>query len=341
MQFFNCKSFTILFLLLFCLNFFLIYPATKDSLNNGNGYDIRIADKPFYTITGLPPLKQNDIKPIPISIFVGTYGFVFYLQHIGQMQTIWQNLGSFHIIEDGKYALYADKAGHFYGTFLTSYILRSSLIECGLDFNWSTVIGTILGLGYTSYVEILDGFSVDWGFSPSDFYADIGGALFFLGYSYLPFMQNFTPKFMYFPPRWFNSYSRVPSKMFIDDYSAHSFFISVNVYNLLPETFKKYFPSWLELSVGYAVRNLCDPFHYTCDPNISEPISQYAWGNRKIIIALDYDFVKLFPDGCPFWNWLKQSLNYIKFPSPAIEFGSPTRFYILYPFPLNLGRFKF
>ncbi|MGQ9818683.1 MAG: DUF2279 domain-containing protein [Candidatus Kapaibacteriales bacterium] len=313
----------------------------NDTLNNISCNFYKIADKPLFTISGDSPSLGNKLKLLPMGIFVGGYGVLFYIQHLGQMKTIWKNRSGFHIVEDGKYALYSDKAGHFYGTFLSSYILSSSLIECGFTYNWSTALSALLGLGYTTYVEILDGFSQEWGFSPSDFYADAAGALFFLGFSYFPFLQNFTPKFMYFPPRWFNSKSRVPSKMFIDNYSAHTFWVSINFYNLLPESFKKKFPSWLELSIGYAVRNLCDPFHYNCNPNSSEPVSTYAWGNRKFIVAIDYDLVKLLPNGGPFWNWFKQSLNFIKLPSPAIEFGFPTRFYLLYPFPIRIGKVKF
>lgn len=335
------------FLFLFNIVFFLFSQSlqSKDTTKKCDSlsYQYSIADKPLFTITGSPINSTTKIKPIPILIFAGTYTGIFVLQHIGQMSTIWKNRGPFHIVEDGKYAMYIDKAGHFYGTFLSSYVLSQTLIECGLSYDWASAVGGLLGLGYTTYVEVLDGFSRDWGFCPSDFYADVAGALFFWGYSHLPLLQNFTPKFMYFPPRWFNSYSRKPSSMFIDDYSAHTFWISVNVYNLLPKTVQSYYPKWLDISVGFAVRNLCDPLNpaNNCNPSVSEPVYHYVWGNRKIIIALDYDLVKLLPDGSPFWNWLKQSLNYFKLPSPAIEFGKPTRFYLLYPFPLQIGSIKF
>jgi hypothetical protein len=335
------KSFFLLLLLL-VNKCFLPYESkaiTDDSLY----VSYKIADKPFYHITGTKIEKNAKIKPIPVAIFAATYTGIFIIQHIEQNRTIWKNKGSFHFAEDGKYAMYVDKAGHFYGTFLPSYVLSQSLLECGMNYNWSVVVGTLLGVGYTTYVEILDGFAKDWGFSPSDFYADIAGGLFFLGYSYIPFMQNFTPKFMYFPPRWFNSYSRKPSSMFIDDYSAQTFWLSINLQNILPEKIGKYIPKWLDISVGYAVRNLCNPLDTSlrCNPELSEPVYPYVWGNRKLIIALDYDLVKLLPDGGHFWNWLKQSLNYFKLPSPAIEIGKPIRFYLLYPFPIQIGSMKF
>lgn len=342
MKLIRCKFFFLLNILLLHYNA-LLFSQSDSAKIHFLPPSYSIADKPLFTLSGRPINDTTKIKPIPMAIFIGVYSGVFVLQHIGQMNTIWKNRGSFHITEDGKYAMYIDKAGHFYGTFLPSYVLSQTLIECGFSYNWAVALGGVLGLGYTTYVEILDGFAKDWGFCPSDFYADVGGALFFYLYSYVPFFQNLTPKFMYFPPRWFNANSRKPSTMFIDDYSAHTFWLSINVYNLLPKSWKAFYPRWLDLSIGVAVRNLCDPLNPSnnCNPQISEPVYSFVWGNRKLIIALDYDLVKLLPDGGPFWNWLKQSLNYFKLPSPALEIGHPTRFYLLYPFPINLGSIKF
>ncbi len=338
-----CFKFLCLFNIVILLSPSQIH-AQKDSISCDSSLSLyHIADKPFYSLSSYKIKNATKIKPIPIVVFTVAYSGIFVLQHIGQMSTIWKNRGDFHFVEDGKYAMYIDKAGHFYGTFLSSYVLSQTLLECGFSYNWANAIGCFLGLGYTTYVEVLDGFSKDWGFCPSDFYADVGGALFYLAYSYVPFFQNFTPKFMYLPPRWFNSKSRKPSSMFIDDYSAHTFWISINVHNLLPEKVKKYYPRWLDISVGFAVRNLCDPLNpeNKCNPQVSEPVYPYVWGNRKLIVALDFDLVKLLPDGSPFCNWLKQSFNFFKLPSPAIEFGNPTRFYLLYPFPLQIGSLKF
>ena len=120
--------------------------------------------------------------------------------------------------------------------------------------------------------------------------------------------------------------------MLIDDYSSQTYWLSINMHNILPEPAKDYWPTWLELSVGYAARNLC---HNNCDPIYSPHVLDQVYGRRKIIIALDYDMVALLPDGCNTWNVVKQYLNYFKFPSPAVEFdleGGSTKFMLLYPF---------
>lgn len=300
------------------------------------------ANTPRVTMDGSRPLKETDIKPVPALIVGGAYSVIFYLQHIGQVQTIWDEMGPFHFQEDGQYALWADKAGHFFGTYYASYILSEALLTAGFSWDAATNLGGVLGFCYDAYVEVLDGFAVNWGFSPSDFYADIAGASFFIAQHYVPVLQNFTPKFTYVPAPWHGDNHRIPSDMFIDDYSSHTLWLSANVHNLLPDDYKKYWPEWLELSVGYAVRNLCDPTkpsEYTCDPTKGKLYKTYdGWevrGSKRYVIALDYNLAKIIPDSWNFLNWVRQSVNYIKFPAPAIEFGDETNFYLFYPFKLD------
>jgi hypothetical protein len=310
---------------------------TGDSLHIPQS-EFYYADNPRYTINGELPLRTTKIKPIPTLILGGIYTGVFIAQHVGQMNTIWKDQTSFKFQEDGIYALYVDKAGHFYGSCLSSYVMHESFLLAGFNPEASIWLGAGLGLGYSTYVEILDGFGKSWGFSPSDFYCDVLGASYSVAQYYFPVLQNFTPKFSYYPAKWYGERQRVPSQIFIDDYSSQNIWMSINVHNLLPNTLKNYWPSWLQLSLGYTARNLCDPmapeakkYHY--DYKTSE-----VCGDPKFMLALDYDFTKILPDGSPFWNWLRQSLNYFKFPSPTIEFSkSRTRFFLMYPFPIKIG----
>lgn len=302
------------------------------------------ADTRRFTIDGSLPFEDTHIKPLTAGIIGGIYTGIFIVQHEMQQNTIWKKTGPFNVAEDAQYTMYLDKAGHFFGTYLPSYIFSEALMTSGLSYDAATVWGASLGLAYTGYVEILDGYSVGFGFSPSDFYADLAGAGFFVAQHYIPYLQNFSPKFMYVKPSWHGEINRVEAESFIDDYSSQAFFMSINVYNMLPEKWKKYWVPWLELSVGYAVYSLCTPNELctNCNPKVSEPVSRSAWGNRKIIISLDYNLAKILPDGPPWWNWLRQSLNMFKLPSPSIEIGThKTQFRLLYPFQFELGNVKF
>lgn len=312
--------------------------STLDSSLYFSQEEFQYAGVPRYTITGRMPLKETKINALNFSIFAGVFTGFMVGQHIAQMETIWKEQGEFKFYEDGRYALWADKAGHIFGCYFTSYMLSELFMMSGFSWDAATLWGGLLGLGYSTYVEILDGYGKNWGFSPSDWYADVAGAALFIGQKYFPVLQNFTPKFMYVPANWHGELKRKPSDFFIDDYSSHSLWLSVNVYNLLPDKLKQYWLPWLEISFGYAARNLCDPINpeNQCDPNRSFAMYEDVWGSPRFIIALDYNLAQILPDGPKFWNWLRQSLNYFKFPSPAIEIGRETRFYLLYPFSLNI-----
>lgn len=294
--------------------------------------DFMIGDNPRYTFTGELPFAETHIRPVRTAIFASVVSGFFITQHIIQKNTIWSETGKFRIIEDYDYALYSDKVGHFYGAYLSSYFYSELFMWSGFSYDASVLLGGLLGLTYSTYIEVMDGFADGWGFSPSDFYSDLAGVGFHLLQHYVPFFQNFTPKFIYFPAHWHGERMRQPSTMFIDDYSSHAFFLSVNVHNLLPQDLKPYWPDWLQLSVGYTARNLCSPIDYGCNYDDINYYTSWLAGSPRMIIALDYDLVKMLPDGHPLWNWLKQTLNYFKLPAPAVEIGNGTRFMLLYPF---------
>lgn len=292
----------------------------------------RFANQPRYTITGELPYQKSNPKLVNIITLTGLFAGIFYVQHSLQQSDVWKETGPFHIQEDIQYALWVDKFGHLYGGYSTSYLFTEAFITSGFGWEISNILGSLMGLGYMTYIEILDGYSKGFGFSPTDYYFDIIGSGFFLAQYYFPVLQNFNPKFMYVNPKWLGEKDRTPHESFIDNYSAQTFWISVNIQNLFGGLVAKYVPEWLELSIGYAAYSLCYPPLGNCDPRVTEPVSSDAWGNRKLIISIDYNLVKLLGDGPPFWNWFKQSLKLFKLPAPAIEIGKTTKFYFIYPF---------
>jgi hypothetical protein len=344
-------SYLILFLLIFridCLSINLDTNASKgrfkmmisDSIKSDfflkiDKSELKFADYERVTISGELPYKETLIRFLPSLALVGGTSGLFAMQHYFQINSIWKEKTNFRIIESWDYALYTDKFGHFWSGNFISYLYRDLFQEVGISKEMSIWLGGLTSLSYMTYTEIMDGYGLDWGFEPSDFYFDILGSLFFVTQNYVPFLQNITPKAMYFKPEWHGELSRNPSNNFIDNYSGQTFFLSFNVYNLLPKELKKYWIDWLEISIGYASRNLS----YTQPVEKDGSINSYevlpgVWGSPRFIIAFDYNLVKMLPNSHPFWNWFKQTLNYIKFPSPALEVGPGVkpRFKIVYPF---------
>lgn len=295
------------------------------------------ANNQRYTLTGKLPYKETNLQILPASLFAGFFATFLVSQHLYQVNTIWTDQTKFRFIEDGNYSLGVDKYGHFYGAYLTSQYIQEGLYISGIGYETSAIASSLIGLGYSTYIEIMDGYGKNWGFSFSDFYADIAGSAFFIAQHYFPVLQNVTPKFSYIPANWYGEFPREEAVMFNDDYSSQTFWYSLNVYNILPKDLKKYWVPWLEIAVGYTTHGLHDNPSEINDYAIGKSwkVDGSTWGSRKVILALDYNLNSLLPDDGQFWNWLKQNLNYFKLPSPAIEYGLDSKevhYYLVYPF---------
>jgi hypothetical protein len=299
---------------------------SQSVLNDADGFipwkEFKYANQQLYTIDGVQPHRVTQLRPIP-AIISGTAitAMVAGLQ-IYQGAIYWNNRATFRVIDDGDYELWADKAGHFFSAYIASRIAKDALITSGFSWDAAAVCGPLIGLGYQFYVELMDGYGRDWGFSPTDMLMNTVGASYVMAQHFLPVLQNFNIKATYYPPQWYGERSRPVASSAFDDYGAWTMWISANVHNLLPPEAQPYWPAWLNIAVGYAVRDVDLP---TAD--------------RKFIVSLDYDLEKILPDGGPVWNWFRQYLNIFKFPAPAVEFSAtrPPRFYLLYPFKLGAG----
>jgi hypothetical protein len=234
--------------------------------------------------------------------------------HIYQRNAWWKDQRtSFHFVNDNTYALNVDKAGHFYGGAISAWIGQKSLEWCGFSRDASVITGSILGALFELYVEFEDGFAKNWGFSPGDAYGDLIGAAWPLGQHYIPYMEHFQPKFSYFPSREMRNGTHAGNM--IDDYNGQTTWMGIHVHGLLPCSWRRYWPSWLALAVGVAARGIDIPG---------------AEKERIIILSLDYDMTKILPGDSWFMTTLKQGLNYIHFPAPAIRISPNYIAYGLY-----------
>ncbi|MBN1448322.1 MAG: hypothetical protein JXA28_10365 [Bacteroidetes bacterium] len=238
--------------------------------------------------------------------------------HVYQQNAWWKDQRtSFHITDDPDYALNVDKAGHVYGGALGSFIGQKSLEWAGAGRTTAVWGGFAMGALFELYVEFEDGFARDWGFSPGDAYADVIGAAWPVVQHYVPFVQHFQPKFSYFP-----SDDMLDGKHkgnAIDDYEGQTYWMGVHVHGLLPRSWQSYWPEWLGIAIGVSVRNM--PRVAGDDPARME---------RNVILALDYDMTKILPGDSWLLRALKEGLNFIHFPSPAIRISPNYVAYGLY-----------
>jgi hypothetical protein len=279
-----------------------------------------------FTLTGNPPNLTTEIKPLQASMMAGVAIAAGIILHINQSAAWWDGKGtSFYFRDDWDEVHFADKFGHFMGGYFISYVAREALVFSGFNWDRSIFLGSLFGLLAQTYVEFKDGYAEDTGFSASDFAADVFGVTYFYFQHYIPVLQNFSPKWQYTPPGIIGVQPQASTQTFLDNYNSTTAWISVHVRNLIWGDQDSFWPKWLNIGFGYGVNGYCTP-------NISS----------RFVIGIDYNLVELLPDGFPFWNWLKQSLNCIKFPAPAIEFSNQgIKFRILYPFNISIGQSEF
>ncbi len=214
----------------------------------------------------------------------------------------WQgNYHDFHYQWEGflnNYSLGVDKIGHFYTSYL--YFCAAREFFQWAHFDESTMLWCAIGipLAHAISIELGDGFST-YQFSPDDLIANCLG----IGYGYLqykvPFFQNFNVKWSYFPS------GVVPLNnnwRLTDDYDGHMYWLSFKMHNLLPKSMNTYWPKFLNLAVGYGVKN------YTT----GKPLK------RNFAVSLDYNITEI-PITGGIYDLLKGVLDNFHFPAPGVQ----------------------
>jgi len=297
--------------------------AQSDSLFNqlANFQSIKPLSELQYTyqMNNFDPLHKEVNYPILAGVGL-SYAFIYYQINEYYKNTWWKEDsnyyydGSFHVVNDSKYALGIDKIGHVYGTALISHFLSAGLLAANLDQEMSVWLGAFGGLGLQLYTEIQDGFApIDketgepkWGFSPGDAIADVIGAGYFVARYYYPYLNNFQLRASYYPSEAMINGEK-PDNNIADDYDGQKMWLAFRMKNLLPSSIAEYWPSFLMLSAGYAVSGIGD--------NANENGLQQSY-----YIAFDFD-ASVIPLHGEFWEFIKNTLNYIHFPMPGIEFS--------------------
>jgi hypothetical protein len=296
-------------------------------INNTIFFDNFLNQKihPFHNFDSLS--SSNDINTSRLVIVSGGLVGLFVGFHFYQMNAWWKNeRGPFHVQDDPDYALKIDKAGHFYGGMMSAKLGTGLADWVGYDQRTSAWIGAAIGSLWELYIEFEDGFGKNWGFSPSDATADVLGAFYPVAQEYWEPLRSFNVKFSYLPSKQLNETSSTGNKKIIfDDYEGHTYWLRVDILNLLPEETKKEIPDylkWLQIAFGYGLRNY----------NGEEESVGHNVTDRELYIALDYNFEKLLNIDTEFFRSLKSSsvarsaakiFDFFHFPSPAVRFTFP------------------
>ncbi len=190
-----------------------------------------------------------------------------------------------------------DKIGHMY----TAYALYKSIHEILLwgdhdpsdAFWWASGIAAFHGL----MVEVGDGFS-EYGFDFRDVTFNYIGLAYGMLQTKIPILQNFDLKWSLYYPMKHHSFK-------INDlYAYHIYWMSINVKNLLPESAKPYWPSFVQIAFGLG----------------AEDVVAGQLTTRTYNLSFDYNIEALPIEGSEA-TLFKRLLNLFHYPAPGVKFA--------------------
>lgn len=237
------------------------------------------------------------------------------------LQNIWykEHWSEFHLFDDSREWLGMDKIGHAYTTHAITKNITEIYHWAGLKRGTSLAIGSGVALGYLTTIEILDGFSKDWGFSWSDMAANSLGVAMFAWQDLLWQEQRFKLKFSthlspYAQTRPNVLGSTIPERL-LKDYNGQTYWLTVSPGMFLKEDTK--FPKWLGFSFGYSVDQKVHGDYNEMLVYRADGSSVQLSARSQYLFSLDIDLEQIPTNK----KWLKaifKAFNHLKVPFPAM-----------------------
>jgi hypothetical protein len=224
-----------------------------------------------------------------------------------------------------------DKCGHGVSANYISRIGYETYRWAGVGEKPAAWFGGLLGFAYMLNIEILDGFSSEWGFSVGDFTANTAGCLLFVGQQLGWHEQRLSLKYSFHQTKYAQYRPDLMGDNLIQnmvkDYNGHTYWISGNISSFLPASSK--FPKWLNVAAGYSAEGMTGASGNSADMN-GNPIPAYA-RYRQFLLSVDVDLTRI-PTHSKFLKGMFTVLSFIKIPAPALEYNSlgQIKFYPFY-----------
>ena len=265
----------------------------------------------FSTNFSINPKEKNKKLNQLILYEVGTYSLALVA-----MNELWYKnypKSNFHFINDNSSWLQMDKMGHI----ATSYYSGVNGIKlyrwAGIDEKKAIWIGGLRGTFYNSIIEILDGFSENWGASMGDFVSNSFGSFIAISQELYWKEQRILIKYSY--SRSDLSYEN--PELFGDnffqrtfkDYNGQTYWISMNI-NSMFRVDNSQFPDWLNLALGHSAKGMTSPNNTTND-------GRY----RQFFLSFDIDLMRIKSKN-KILSVLSNVFGYIKIPFPTVEYSN-------------------
>ena len=263
--------------------------------------------------------RLNTVIYTSVGLYTTTLGILYYGWY--------KDNGSskFHWYNDNKGWLQVDKAGHATTSFIMSDYAFWSLQWAGVDNNRAAIYAGLMGWSAMTVIEILDGFTTDYGASPGDLIANTVGASLFTGQQLLWKEQRLRLKFSYHATE-FAKYrpdllGETGLQSMLKDYNGHTYWLSANIKSFLKD--ESSFPSWINVSFGYGATGMLGTYSNPPDYN-GIPLPYYK-RTRQYYFSFDVDWTRIHTNS-NFLRFTFKAFSFIKIPFPTLEYNNQQQF---------------
>ena len=222
----------------------------------------------------------------------------------------------FHFKNDNAHWLQMDKAGHVYSSYHLGRFSAELLDWSGVSKKDQLIYGATTGFVFLTAVEVMDGYSAEWGFSWGDVVANASGTALYVGQELLWDEQRIVPKFSFHQTPYAGARPEVLgttlSEEILKDYNGQTYWLSVNMHSFFKES---KIPKWLNVAVGYGAEGMIGAE----DGLINTIFLPEKDRTRQFYVSLDLDLTKIKTEN-HFLKTLFSVFNSIKVPAPTLEF---------------------
>lgn len=224
----------------------------------------------------------------------------------------------FHFINDNAEWLQMDKAGHVFSSYHLGSFGKNALGWSGVSSKNQLLYGASLGFVFLSAVEVMDGYSSNWGASLGDIAGNAMGTALFVSQELAWKEQRIVPKFSFHTTPYASARPNVLgnslNEQILKDYNGQTYWLSFNVHSFFKQS---KIPKWLNVAFGYGAEGMItgnDDLVNTIFLPESERFRQYYF-------SFDADLTKIETKS-HILKTVFQIFNSIKIPAPTFEINS-------------------
>lgn len=223
--------------------------------------------------------------------------------------------GSFRTVNDSGDWYGMDKLGHVFSSYQLGRYGYNLLAWSGVREKDRLLYGATIGFAFLTAVEIMDGYSTQWGFSWGDVAANALGTGLFIGQQLLWEEQRIGLKFSFTQSPYAQLNPDLLGNNLMEqifkDYNGQTYWLSFNVQSFLDSGLM---PSWFNIALGYGANGMLNGDFHDPDLPTQNPYQQFY-------LSLDIDLTRIKTNSHVL-RTIFDIFNFIKIPSPTLELTS-------------------